>query len=204
VKLSSIRNRDLVQYIQDARDTKGLIIDIRNYPSEFVVFTLGGLLVDRVTPFAHSTQGDLSNPGAFYWIDDNSRQPLVPLSVAGAPYKGKIVILVDEDSQSQSEYTAMAFRAVPGARVVGSTTAGADGNISPFCLPGSLCMQISGNGVFYPDNRPTQRVGIVPDVFVTPTIAGIRDGRDEVLEEGVRQILGSDIPPEQVRKITGR
>jgi len=31
-------------------------------------------------------------------------------------------------------------------------------------------------------------VGIVPDVVATPTIAGIRAGRDEVLEEAVRLI----------------
>lgn len=45
--------------------------------------------------------------------------------------------------------------------------------------------RISGIGVFYPDKRPMQRVGIVPDVEVRPTIAGIHAGRDEVLEEAV-------------------
>jgi hypothetical protein len=33
-----------------------------------------------------------------------------------------------------------------------------------------------------PDKRPTQRIGIIPDIEVLPTVAGIRDGRDEVLE----------------------
>ena len=41
---------------------------------------------------------------------------------------------------------------------------------------------MSGIGVSYPDGSPTQRVGIAPDIEVTPTIAGIRVGRDEVLE----------------------
>jgi C-terminal processing protease CtpA/Prc len=45
--------------------------------------------------------------------------------------------------------------------------------------------------VFYPDNRPTQRVGIIPDIMVEPTIEGIRAGRDELLEEAIRQITGS-------------
>jgi hypothetical protein len=45
-----------------AADTNGLIIDIRNYPSEFVVFALGSLLVDRATEFARFTSGDLANP----------------------------------------------------------------------------------------------------------------------------------------------
>jgi C-terminal processing protease CtpA/Prc len=48
---------------------------------------------------------------------------------------------------------------------------------------------ISGIGVFYPDHRPTQRVGIVPDLVVRPTIAGIRAGRDEVLEAAIQRML---------------
>jgi hypothetical protein len=46
---------------------------------------------------------------------------------------------------------------------------------------------ISGVGVFFPDKRPTQRIGIIPDIDVRPTIAGTRGGRDEVLEE-VRRV----------------
>jgi C-terminal processing protease CtpA/Prc len=83
----------------------------------------------------------------------------------------------------------MAFRAA-GALVVGSTTAGADGNVSAIPLPGGLRTMISGIGVFYPDEKPTQRVGIVPDLEVTPTLAGIRAGRDEVLEAAVSRALG--------------
>jgi C-terminal processing protease CtpA/Prc len=98
-------------------------------------------------------------------------------------------ILVDENSISQSEFTTMAFRASPHAIVVGGTTAGADGNISPFLLPGGLQTQISGNGTFYPDKTPTQRVGIIPDLVARPTVAGIRAGRDEVLDAAMRQIL---------------
>jgi C-terminal processing protease CtpA/Prc len=196
LKLSSIKIADVRRYIDAALGTKGLIIDIRNYPSQFVVFALGQSLVDRPAPFVHFTQGDLSNPGAFHW----GQQPiaLVPQT---PHYAGKVVILVDEVSQSQAEYTTMAFRTAPGAKVVGSTTAGADGNVSQIPLPGGLNSMISGIGVFYPDNKPTQRIGILADVEAHPTIAGIRDGRDEVLEEAVRQILGKETPAEQIRKM---
>jgi C-terminal processing protease CtpA/Prc len=87
----------------------------------------------------------------------------------------------------------MAFRAAPGAVVVGSTTAGADGNVSRVLLPGGLSTLISGIGVYYPDRRPTQRIGIVPDVEVRPTVAGLRAGRDEVMEAAVRRVLGRDM-----------
>ena len=196
LKLSSVQAAQASSYIDRAKGTKGLVIDIRNYPSEFVVFALGSLLVDRPTQFARFTSGDLDNPGAFRW----SGEP-VTLSPQQPHYSGKVVILVDEISQSQAEYTAMAFRSAPQAMVVGSTTAGADGNVSQVRLPGGLNTMISGIGVFYPDKRPTQRVGIVPDVEVRPTIAGIRAGRDEVLEEALRQILGRQTPADQIEKM---
>jgi hypothetical protein len=184
LKLSAVKGADTAEYVKKAAGTKGWIIDIRNYPSEFVVFELGQLLVQKETPFARFTVGDLSNPGAFHW-----RGPVLSLKPAKPSYSGRLVILVDEVTQSSAEYTTMAFRSVPGAVVIGSTTAGADGNVSEIPLPGGLRSMISGIGVFYPDKKPTQRVGIVPDITVTPTIAGVRAGRDELLEAALRWIL---------------
>jgi C-terminal processing protease CtpA/Prc len=111
------------------------------------------------------------------------------------------VVLVDETSQSQAEYTTMAFRAAPRTVVIGSTTAGADGNVSQIPLPGGYSTMISGLGVFYPDKRPTQRVGIVPDREVKPTIAGVKAGRDEVLEAALRAILGAEVPAAEIERM---
>ena len=182
LKLSSIKAADVPGYLEAAASTEGLVIDIRNYPSEFVVFALGNLLARDAVPFARFTNADLGNPGAFQWGHTTTLTPPPP------PYAGKVLVLVDEISLSQAEYTAMAFRAA-GATIVGSTTAGADGNVSAIPLPGGLSSMISGLGVFYPDKRPTQRIGIVPDVEVRPTIEGIRLGKDEVLDAAVRLIL---------------
>jgi len=188
LKLSSFLGTLVPDYLKQAAGTKGLIIDIRNYPSDFAVFALGQALVEKSTRFAVFTQGDLTTPGAFRF------GPAVSLEPGTPHYSGKIAILVDESSMSQAEYTAMAFRSVPGAIVVGSSTSGADGNVSPIVFPGGFRAMFSGIGVFYPDRKPTQRVGIVPDVRVVPTIEGFRAGRDEVLEEAVRQIVGGAVP----------
>jgi C-terminal processing protease CtpA/Prc len=194
IKLSTIKAADLRRYIDDAAGTKGLIIDIRNYPSEFVVFALGQLLAQEVTPFARFTSADLANPGAFRWGAELSLHPEQPR------YRGKVAILVDEVSQSQAEYTTMAFRAV-GGKVVGSATAGADGNVSQIPLPGGVHSMISGLGVFYPNKAPTQRVGIVPDVVSRPTAQGIRDGRDEVLEAGIRLVLVREVTQKEMERM---
>ena len=60
---------------------------------------------------------------------------------------------------------------------------------------------LEGLGVFYPEKKPTQRVRIVPDVEVKPTIAGIVAGQDELLEEAIKRILGSDATPETIQKM---
>ena len=183
LKLSSVKVEDVPRYIEQARSARGLIVDIRNYPSEFVVFALGSLLVRQPTPFAEFSTGDLSNPGAFRI---NHVETLTP---AEPHYDGKVVILEDEVSMSQAEYTAVALQAAPHSVVIGSTTAGADGNVSAIPLPGGLHTMISGLGVFYPNGAPTQRVGIHVDIEARPTIAGIRAGRDEVLEAAIHQIV---------------
>ena len=186
LKLSSVVAADVANYVNAAADADVLVVDIRNYPSAFMVFALGGRLVTEPTEFARFTIGDASNPGAFSWTFPLTLTPLQP------NFSGAVVILVDETSLSQAEYTTMALQAAPNTIVVGSTTAGADGNVSGIPLPGGITTLISGIGVFYPDGTPTQRIGIVPDLEVSPTIAGIREGRDEVLEAGVSYVLGRE------------
>jgi hypothetical protein len=60
---------------------------------------------------------------------------------------------------------------------------------------------ISGIGVFYPDKRPTQRIGIVADIEARPTLRGIRSGRDEVLEAALRHILGVGISAAEIERL---
>jgi C-terminal processing protease CtpA/Prc len=187
VKLSAVQQASSTDYIRMAEGADVLVIDIRNYPSGFLVFTLGQHLVDAPSPFVRFTRSDPANPGAFLW--DAEPTALTP----SAPrFDGTVVILIDELTQSSAEYHAMAFRTAPRALVAGSTTAGADGNVSSIPLPGGIESRISGIGVFYPDRTPTQRIGIVPDLEVRPTIAGIREGRDEVLEAAVSHALGQE------------
>ena len=188
LKLSSAEAAKSASYIQSASGAKSLIIDIRNSPAEAVLAALAPLLISEPVDFVRPTSADVINPGAFHWGPPLKLMPQQP------HYAGKVVILVDELTQGQGEIAAMAFRAAPGAIVVGSTTAGAAGNSSAVPLPGGLNSSISGNGVFYPDNTPTQRVGIIPDIEVKSTLDMFSHGRDELLEAAMGQITGNPWP----------
>jgi len=182
VTLANIKEEDVSEIKKGFKDTKGIIIDIRNYPSTFVPFSLGSYFVSKSTPFVKFTQGNIKNPGEFTFTKSLS----IPSNKS--TYEGKLVVLVNEYSQSQAEYTAMAFRAGDNSTIIGSTTAGADGNVSTILLPGGLRTMISGIGIYYPNGKETQRIGIVPDIEAKPTIKGIKNGKDEVLEKAIEFI----------------
>lgn len=178
-----IKNEYISNIMSQVKNTKGLIIDLRCYPSDFIVFTLGNHLMPKSREFVKFTQGNTLEPGVF--------QMSKPLKVGDENpnyYKGKIVIIVNEITLSNAEYTTMAFKAAPNAIVIGSTTAGADGNVSEIYLPGKIRTMITGIGVYYPDGGETQRIGIVPDIEIKPTIKGIKEGRDELLEKAIEII----------------
>jgi C-terminal processing protease CtpA/Prc len=73
--------------------------------------------------------------------------------------------------------------------VVGSATAGANGNVVRFPVPGGFTIMFTGMRVTGHDGKtPFHLAGVQPDVPAQPTIAGIRAGRDEVLERAVALI----------------
>lgn len=82
----------------------------------------------------------------------------------------------------------MALQTANDVVTIGSQTSGADGNVSVIEFPQGLTSRISGLGVFYPDGTETQRKGVKIDIVVERTVAGIREGRDEVLERAIEYV----------------
>ncbi|MGC4231811.1 MAG: S41 family peptidase [Niabella sp.] len=176
---------DLVDEVFDKfKNAKGIIIDLRNYPSNHLVFAVTNHLLSKKTPFVKGSIPNISLPGSFYYMP-----PLEVGNIFSTPYQGEVVLLVDETTQSSSEFHAMAYRAYSKCTVIGSNTAGADGNVSEILLPGlpgTIKTRFSGIGIYYPDGTPTQRIGIVPDILVKPTISGIINNKDEVLDKAIK------------------
>lgn len=181
VTLANIKKIDIPEIKKSFKDTRGIIIDIRNHPYSSAI-SLVSYFVNEPTSFVKFTIGNPNNPGEFTFLKEQK------IKSDNVYYKGKLVVLVNENSQSASETIAMAFKATKNAVIIGSTTAGANGDISRIALPGDLKTGISGLGTYYPNGKETQRVGIIPDIVVKPTIKGIKNGKDEVLERAIKVI----------------
>ncbi|SFQ62116.1 S41 family peptidase [Hymenobacter arizonensis] len=184
IDMARIQGAKVATLMRAFAHTKGIVVDQRNYPGEFVATYLPGFLLAQPVAYAKFTQRDPTYPGRFLWYPADTLKP-----VGATPYTGRVVVLVNEKSRSQAEFTAMAFQATPHGTLLGSQTAGADGNTTPITLPGGLKTLMTGIGAYYPDGRETQRVGLRIDVPVRPTIAGLREGRDELRDRAVELII---------------
>jgi carboxyl-terminal processing protease len=179
IDLDVLKPREVNKAIKTLGHTKAIIVDVRNYP-HVTVYKLVHRLTSERKPFVLFESQVWSHPGVFKKEDT---------SKCGRKrrryYGGKLLVLHDETTQSAAEFTCMALQTCPNLTCIGSQTSGADGNVSKIPFPGGFSTYMTGLGVFYPDGRPTQRIGIVPDIEVKPTIEGIRQHRDEVLERAI-------------------
>jgi C-terminal processing protease CtpA/Prc len=180
VDMGRLEVAQITTMFADLWDTDGIIFDIRNYPQGTMWYMIRYLFHGPIH-IANFTVPDIKYPGTLSWKTEH-----VGFGDFSQTYENSVFILLDERTQSQAEYTVMAMEQHPKAIKIGSQTAGADGNVSAVYLPGGIVAYLTGLGVFYPDFSETQRIGIVPDVELHPTIAGIREGRDELLETALQ------------------
>jgi C-terminal processing protease CtpA/Prc len=80
------------------------------------------------------------------------------------------------------------LNAANGTKFIGSPTAGADGEICVFTVPGGITIGFTGQSIRHSDGRQLQRIGLVPDIPATPTVQGIQSGKDEVLGRAIAYI----------------
>ncbi|MFT3685047.1 MAG: S41 family peptidase [Phycisphaerales bacterium] len=99
-----------------------------------------------------------------------------------------VVFLTDGRAISYAESVMGIVEAYKLGDIVGGPTAGTNGNINPFTLPGGYSVIWTGMRVIKHDGSRHHGVGITPTVPCEPTPAGLAAGRDEVLEKAVEVI----------------
>ena len=179
----------LAEVVQTLPRTRALIIDLRTYPLNVdgALIALAGQSLRTEPVVAWQTlHQTLALPGLFFrqeqWLDNGFEEGAARCT---EPYKGRVILLVDEITQSNPEFQAMALQRCPQTLTIGSPTSGADGDIVSLPLPGGLMTYFSGIGIFYPDGTPTQTVGVRLDVEVDDTVESLQAGRDLVLEKAL-------------------
>lgn len=162
------------------KGAKGLIIDLRTYPAVDIFPNLKKNIIRDSKVYAKIVEPYSKIPGEFL---ERNAKAIESDNKNG--YNGKVVVIIDENTQGSSEFLTMLLKYGVDATVLGSNSAGAIGNAAEVVLPGGVRSYMSGVGLYNPEGADIQRVGIVPDVEIKPTIKGLRDGRDEIYDKAV-------------------
>ncbi len=110
-------------------------------------------------------------------------------------YRGRIVVLIDEQTQGAMERLALALESAATVTFIGSPSAGAASPAATLELPGALTVGIPLVEVRRADGGQVQRVGITPSVDVRPTVRGVRNHQDEVIERAQQWLVQQLDPP---------
>jgi C-terminal processing protease CtpA/Prc len=174
VDLTRLAPTEVDSMFEKAKDTRGLIFDMRGYP-QGTAWSIAARINTR-----HAKTGAQfrrSQVGAFSAEEGQSgfyfSQPLPVLPAGKTLYTGATVMLIDDRAISQAEQSGLFFEAANGTRFIGTATAGANGDVTRFSAPGGLWIGFTGHDVRHADGRQLQRVGLVPDVEAAPTRAGL-------------------------------
>lgn len=167
------------------KDSKGLICDLRGYPA------------DNFKPFLRYL---LKVPDTAKWMC--IPQILYPEQVKMEFKKWKgwnllpknqhlnipIVFISDSKAISYAESVLGIIKYYRLATIVGQPTAGANGNINAFVLPGQYQISFTGMKLTNLDGSQHHGIGILPDIYVHKTLQGVKEGRDEFLEKAIELI----------------
>lgn len=189
--LNILKTEEVDSMFEMFKNTKAIVFDMRGYPHG-TAWTISPRLTNKTSvPAAKFTRLDRDYPLLSGDANEIGEIETWTTFIQYIPkpnswqYKGKTVMLIDENTVSQAEHTGLFFRAANGTLFIGSQTAGANGDVTNFTIPGNITMYFSGQTVWFPDGKQLQRIGLVPDIYVRPTIRGIRASRDEVLERAI-------------------
>jgi C-terminal processing protease CtpA/Prc len=182
--LDRLKKTDINAMFEAIKDSKALILDMRGYPHETVWDLAARLNVKRASvvaqfrrPLVSGIEGDQG--GGYYSFEQTIHTRSKDL------YHGKLVMLINEETQSAAEHAGLIIESVAQLTYIGTHSAGANGDITGAYLPGALYFGFSGHDVRHADGRQLQRIGLQPDIKIAPSLAGIRAGKDEVLERAM-------------------
>lgn len=189
VDLSRLAYDEVDAMFEKVKGTRGLILDMRGYP-QGTAWKIAPRLNTRDAKIG--AQFRRSQVSAFSFEEEEAgfhfSQPVPTLPEAREKYTAPTVMLIDDRAVSQSEHSGLFYEVANGTKFIGSPTAGANGDITRFSLPGGIWVMFGGHDVRHADGRQLQRVGLQPDIPVEPTRKGVAAGRDEVLERAVRYL----------------
>ncbi|GEM_PF-592278 len=178
-------DKDFQEWLPTLEKAKGIIVDWRT----------GGLGLDFLAHLQNVPDTlCCHDPGKYLYPDQEkaviemSFRPAWNIQPKAPHLNAKIVFLSNAYDGSYLESFLVHIQHYKLGTVIGEQTAGMTGNVVRSTLPGGWKAWWTGLYVEKPDGSDFQGVGAIPDIIVHPTVKGIAEGRDEILEAGLKYL----------------
>ncbi|MGI9518792.1 MAG: S41 family peptidase [Pirellulaceae bacterium] len=189
VDLGRVTPEDVRPLIKDFASARGIIFDLRGYP--------------KGTQFLFQHLTDQHMQSAKWQVPRQIRPDRVDISEIETMgrwemppedprFQGKFVFITNGSAISYAESCMAIIAHYQLAEIIGSPTAGANGNVNPFGLPGGYRVSWTGMRVMNHDDSQHHVRGVQPTIPMQPTLKGILEGRDELFEKA-REIIQAEV-----------
>jgi C-terminal processing protease CtpA/Prc len=183
LNISTTEMKAIKARLPELESAKAIICDLRGYPrnnNEFINYLMTVKDNNKWMFIPQIIKPDYE--GVEYEAMGWALEPVLP------HLKAKIIFLTGGGAVSYAESFMSFIKQYKLATIVGQPTAGANGNVTTFALPGGYTIRFTGMNVKQQDGSQLQGIGIQPDVFVKETIKGVAEGRDEYMEKAMELI----------------
>jgi len=171
--------------LKDLAAAKGIVFDLRGYPRgnhEILCYLLKARDTSgawmQIPQWIYPDRENIAGYQNTGWFLE-SREPKI---------KGKVVFITDGRAISYAESVLSFVEHYKLGEIVGQPTAGTNGNVNSFYLPGDFRIDWTGMKVVKHDGSQHHLLGIRPTVPMKRTIKGILEGRDELLEKALEVV----------------
>jgi len=181
VDLSRASWPDINGRLRDLAEARGVVFDLRGYPNGNHQ-VLSHLLrePDRSSAWMKVPLVILPDREGWTFQEIGWNLPVLSPHIGGS-----VVFLTDGRAISYAESFMSFVEYYKLGEILGEPTAGANGNVNPFSLPGGYSVSWTGMKVVKHDGSQHHTVGVLPTVLCRRTIAGVAAGKDELLEKAL-------------------
>jgi hypothetical protein len=182
--IGRITDADFESALPRLEKAHGIVFDFRGYPS-----SLGAEFLTHLSD--HKLNSAHWQIPLVLWPDRQNMQfgetawhlePAKPFLAA------KKAFITDGRAISYAESCMGIIEYYKIGAIVGQPTAGTNGNVNPFTLPGGFSITWTGMKVSKQDGSRHHGVGIIPTIPVSRTRAAVAAGRDEFLERAISAV----------------
>lgn len=181
VDVDTVTPEQWKKILPDLAAARAVVVDMRGYPNK----------IPLTEPLAHATRTRLRSARWNVPVVVRPDREAMTFSVSdwtiepAEPFLANVVFITDGRAVSAAETFMGIVEHYKLGPIVGGPTAGTNGNVNPFSVPGGYQLSWTGMKVLKHDGSRHHGVGIQPTVPATRTLAGVAAQRDELLEKAI-------------------